>query len=265
MKVTLFLTIAISVCLLTFSAQAGVIVNTSLSLTQLQISPAFGSLQIQSPFAAGAFAQAQDSLGGFDQQFNSVNDTSTSAAALTALANANSAASMPALTLSSASAVNIGVDASASSSAQAALGPAFGTGQGLFQILDSSNPGPNPVGVTFKATLNINQFLQTNFQGLNAFSEVIFQLQLPDLPDQPLLFFDNPISIGPSSTSNFASSPTLTGTVTLETNTSYTLIAEVDSESSGLNEIPEPSLLLLDGFGAGIVGLFLVRRRQKSA
>jgi hypothetical protein len=264
MKATFFRTIAVSVCLLTVSAQAGVIVDTSLALTQLQIIPASGSLQIQSPFVAGAFAQAQDSLGGFDQQFNSVNDTSTSAAALAALANANSAASVAALTLNSASAVNIGVDASASSSAQAALGPAFGTGQGLFRILDGSS-GTNPVDVTFKATLNINQFLQTNFQGLNAFSEVIFQLQLADLPDQPLLFFDNPITIGPSSTSNFASSPTLTGTVTLETNTLYTLIAEVDSESSGLNEVPEPSLLLLDGLGAGMVGLFLVRRRYKRA
>ena len=264
MKLTHFRRLVISVCLLTVSARAGVIVNTSINLTQLQIIPASGSLQIQSPFVAGAIAQAQDSLGGFDQHSNSVNDTGTSAAALTALASANSAASVPALTLNSASGVNIGVDANASSSAQAALGPAFGTGQGLFEIVDTSTPGANPVDVTFSATLNINQFLQTNFQGLNAFSEVIFQLQLPDLSDV-VLFYDNPATIGPSSTSSNVSGPTLTGTVTLETNTSYTLIAEVDSESSGLNEVPEPSLMLLDGLGAGMVGLYLVRRIQKRA
>jgi hypothetical protein len=51
-----------------------IMVSTTINLTQLEISPEFGTLRILSPFAAGAFAQAQDSFGGPDQQFSSADD-----------------------------------------------------------------------------------------------------------------------------------------------------------------------------------------------
>jgi len=255
----------ISACLLAVTAHAGVLVTTSINLTHLQVAPGFGSFQVQPPFTAGANVQASDSLGGSSSQFNNVDDSSTSASAATALANASAAASVPALTANASSGVHIGLLASASSSAQGALGPAFGVGQGFFEIFDSLTPGANPVSVTFKATLNINQFLHTDAFGITASSETIFQLILPDLPNQPLLFFDNPMTIGSSNTASFASSPTLTGTVTLNTNTPYTLIAEVDSESSGLNSVPEPSLVLIDALGLVALCIFFRRRKQTAA
>jgi hypothetical protein len=261
MKKTICQTIAaVSACLLSVTAQAGVISSSMISLSQLQIVPATGTLQVQSPLTASAFGQAQDSLGGSDQHFNTVDDSATSASGNTALASGNGAASAPSRTASAASAVNISVDASASATGQGGLGPAFGSGSGMFQIQNATNTS---VSVAFSALLNINQFLQTDSQGVFAFSEVIFQLVLPDLPDQPLLFFDNPITIGPSATSSFTSSPTLTNTVTLQTNTLYTLIALVDAESSGLNSVPEPSLMLLDGLGAGILCAYFGRRRKR--
>jgi hypothetical protein len=99
------------------------------------------------------------------------------------LASANSSASVPSRTLTSFSGVGIpNITASASSSAQGALGPAFPTDpnpeQGLFEILDLSNTGQNPVNVNFSVTLHINQFLQTDSAGLSADSEVLFLLKL---------------------------------------------------------------------------------------
>lgn len=250
--------LAICLCLSPAPIQASVVVSTTLGLTQLQIivtGP--GSLQILSPFTAGAFAQAQDSLGGFAQQFNTIDDGAASAAAVTALANATGSASIPAATVGAFSGVNIGAAASASSTGQGALGPAFGLGQGLFEI---TSPANTSVTVTFDATLHVNQFLQTDANGVTASSEATFLLLLPDLPNQPLLFFDNPLTIGPSAVGSFSGNPSLTGSVTLQTNTQYTLIAEADSESSGLNTVPEPSTRSLLGPALAVLLAYGCRR-----
>jgi hypothetical protein len=261
-NIRILMSAGVCLCLCSLPARAGVLVATTINLTHLQINPASGTFQLVSPFNVGAFAQAQDSLGGFSQQFNSVDDGSTSAVASTSLASASGSASALSLMANSFSGVNIGTAAFASSVGQGALGPAFGTGQGFFEIFDGLNPTPTAVNVNFSATLSINQFLLTDASGVFASSETIFQLILPDLPNQPLLFFDNPITIGPSDSASFISNPTLTGSVTLQTNTQYTLIAEVDSESSGLNTVPEPSLILLDGLGAAMLCAWLRKRNR---
>jgi hypothetical protein len=61
------------------------IVNTSLSLTQLQILPASGTLDILSGFNTTAFTSVCDSLGGSAQQFDSEFDTTASASSATTL------------------------------------------------------------------------------------------------------------------------------------------------------------------------------------
>ena len=242
---------------------ANVVVSTTINLTQLTVAAGAGTFQVISPFNAGAFAQAQDSLGGFSQDFHTADDSATSASSTTALANGSGAASVPALTAGSHSGVNIlGVAASASSTGQGALGPAFGDGQGQFQILDANNPGQNPVSVSFSAMLSVNQMLQTDFNGVSASSEAIFLLLLPDLSDQPFLFFDNQISIGPSDMQAFSSSPTPSDSIMLMTNTTYTLIAEVDSESSGVNNVPEPAPAIVTGLG--IAALLVGWRRNRA-
>jgi len=227
------------------SARADVMVSTSLDLTAFQVVPTVGTFVIVSPFTASANAQAQDDVSAPDSQFTQVNDGSTSASAATAFANASASASaLTAITLaaSAASSVHIpGVPFFGSSTGQGGLGGDFG-GTGLFEILDSSNPTPSPVDVTFKATLSGTQSLSADGAGVFATSEIIFNLLLPDLGAVPI-FLDNPISIGPSSSLDSPYSNTLMGTVTMLTNTDYTLIAEVDAESSALNSVPEPSFL----------------------
>jgi len=232
-------------------------VATSLNLTQFQVTPTIGTFVTISPFTASANAQAQDDLSS-NSQFHQVNNASTSASAATAFASASASAAAGSLTAGSSSGVNLpGVPFFASSTGQGGLGGDFG-GTGLFEILDTSNPTPSPVDVTFKATLSGTQSLTTDGSGVSATSEIIFNLLLPDLGAVPISL-DNPLSIGPSSTLVSPYSNTLTGTVTMLTNTDYTLIAEVDAESSGLNSVPEPQFLT-----HAVVGFFaiLVVRRS---
>jgi hypothetical protein len=232
--------------------QADVIVSTSLSLAGLAITPASGSVQLQTPFSASAFAQAQDSLGGSSQQFNTINDGATSASASTSLGNANAAASVPGLTATASSGVNI-PEISASATATANGGP--GSLMGSFEIVGTSGP----VSVDFAASLSGNQSLLTDGGGESAKSEIAFSLLLPDVSSSPLLFYDNSLSIGPDS---FLISPygnTLSDSVVLQANTPYLLIGNVDSESSGLNVVPEPSLAVLTALA--LLTLWFARRR----
>lgn len=243
------------------SARADVVVSTSLDLTQFQVVPSVGTFLTISPFSASGNAQAQDDLSGADSQFNQVNDASTSASAATAMANASGGASAGSLTASSASGVSIlGVTSFASSTGQGGLGADF-QGTGSFEILDTSNPTPSSVSVTFSATLSGSQSLYTDGTGVFATSEIIYNLILPDLGAVPISL-DNPLSIGPSDYLLSPYSATLTGTVQMLTNTDYTFIDEADAESSGFSYVPEPSFLFQTE--VGIFAILFARRSWRN-
>src|SRR4051794_1060878 len=90
--------IRLSLILLPGLLQASAIVNSSLTLTQLQILPSSGTLHFLSPITATAFTEALTSLGELDQQFASVDNGDAIEASLTSLAAANAAASAMSLT-----------------------------------------------------------------------------------------------------------------------------------------------------------------------
>lgn len=238
-------------CCLSIPAQADVIVSTSLTLNGLTISPASGSLNIISPVTASAFATAQDSLGGFDQQFNTVNDSTTSATATTGLANASASASAPALTAGGNSAVNIPeITASASSGGNGGPGSLIGS----FEITGTIGT----VIVRLSAPITAHQSLLTNGGGVSATSSVTFDLLLPDISGSPELFYTNSPTIGPNSNVVSNYSNTLSTSVMLQADTPYQFIADVDAESSGLSIVPEPSL---DALTALVFAIVLVLRR----
>jgi hypothetical protein len=235
------------VCLGTTVAWADVIVNTKLGLTELQIVPTTGTLEILSPVTAFTFAQALDSLGGSDAQSNSVQDSGTSANAATTLASASGAASATALTGNVTANVNLpdNFDGFANSAGQSSL-------SGMFEINSTTT---NPVSVTFNAFLSVSQFMQTTGAGQSATSETIFTLLLPDLSPNPALGFDNPLAIGPDDVLSYDASPTLTTSMSLQPNTPYSFYAELDAESNGVSGVPEPSSvwLLFTAFGLAVV------------
>jgi hypothetical protein len=224
---------------------ATAIASTSLQMQSLTIAPASGTIMF-SP-TAQSFAQAQNSLGRLVQNFDSGVTASSSAAVI--WADANGSADSISQTASSSANVNIpNVSGAASSVGRGAL---FDT---AFSITGTSGP----VSVQFSATIPYSQSLMTDGFGVQATSEVIFALTVDD---SVVLFFDSPLSIGPSTSLAVSGSPTLTNSMTLTAGQTYDLYMEVDSESSGINTIPEPATLLLLLGGALVP---FVRRRLRS-
>jgi hypothetical protein len=261
----------ISVCLAGGVLQANVIVSTSLSLTQLSLTPQSGLLHFlpaqdnplsppectSAHLCATAFAQALDSLGGFDQHFKDADNSTANANALTALASAASTGSAPGMTASSVSGVTIlGFDASASSVGQGSPASLLGA----FQITGTSTATAINVSATFSST----QSLTTDFFGISASSETILTVQIGD--DFPV-FFDSPLSIGPNTTLILPVTQTLNGSTTalFQPNTSYSIFIQTDAESSGLNSpSPEPSSLYVLITVLGISSTIAVSRARRS-
>ena len=238
------------------AVRADVVIDSSLSLTQLQILPSAGSVQFFSPFNASAFAQVFDSLGGADQQFNSVDDGATSASASTTFAHATASASALSMTASTTAGVNI---PQITADAGTAPGSPYGLLQGLFEITGATGP----ISVQFKASLDVHQFLSTSGGGQLATSEAIFNLLLPDISGDPILFFDDLRSIGPNDSSASSSSATLSGFVMLQPDTPYYLIANTDPDVFGSSSVPEPSSFWLSLAVLGVGALSIERRERR--
>jgi hypothetical protein len=235
---TASLALCVGFCLCPSALQAGVIVASTLNLTQLQILPSSGTVQFLPPINASAFVQVFDNLGGFDQQFDSVDDGATNVSAATALAFASAAASAVSMTASTTAGLNI---PQITADAGTTPGSPYGLLQGLFQITGAGGP----VSVQLKALLDVHQSLATSGYGQSATSEAIFNLLLPDISGDPILFFDDLRSIGPNDSSSTSSSPTLSAFVTLQPGMPYYLIVNVDPDVSGSSTAPEPASLLL--------------------
>jgi hypothetical protein len=232
------------------SSRAAVIVNTSLSLDQLQFTPSSGTFQAMNAWTATAFAEALDSLGGFDQHFDSQSGGNASASAATSLASAGSSSSAPSSTAAASSGVSIPtLDASASGTARGRL-------EGAFEVTGTAGP----VTLHIAATLSGDQYLFTDPSGKFASSEMIFNFLMPG-ESSPTLSLDSLHTIGPDDTLHAPYSGTLSGDITIDPGTAYSFIAEVDAESHGIDSTPEPWTLsmILAGFA-----VIFARRRISS-
>lgn len=211
-------------------ATATAIANSSMQLQSLTITPASGSVMF-SP-TAQSFAQAQNSLGQLVSNFGSGASAISSATVI--WANADGAADSSSQTASSSASVDIfpNVTGAASSVGRGAL---FDT---AFSITGTSGP----VSVQFSAILPFAQSLMTDVYGVQATSEVIFDLTVNG---SGVLFLDSPLVIGSSTSVATSGSPTLTNSMILTAGQTYDLYVEVDAESSGINLTPEPATLSL--------------------
>ena len=229
---------------------SSVIVNTGLSLTELQISPATGTLDVLSPVTVSTYAEALDSSGGFDDSASNPANAADST-----LATASGAGSGSALTGSVTANINLpdSFNGFGSSTGQSSL-------SGSFQIISTSS---SPIDVTLSAALSGSQFLQTTGNGVLATSEIIFTLLLPDLSASPILALDNPLSIGPGSETNAPYSSTLTTSVSLSPNTDYSFVVSLDAESEGVSITPEPSSLSLVLTSVGLLAVLGRRLTSK--
>ena len=123
---------------------------SSLSVSSLTIMPSSGQVMYTDPWTATAFAQAQNSFGGFDQQFNS-DINQVTAHALVQFATGRALADPINLVLSSGAKVNIPVEP---------IGFVAASAQGTADIFNSTfmiTGGTGQVNVTFNAMLNYGQ------------------------------------------------------------------------------------------------------------
>jgi len=214
-------------------ATATAIANSSVQFESLTITPANGSVMF-SP-TARSFAQAQNSLG----QLISNSDTGTTASSSAAVTWANASGSADSISQTGSASANVNLPGSVT-------GAASSVGRGTLVDLSFSITGTTgPVSVQISLVLPYMLSLMTDASGLQASSEVIMDLTLND---NTVLFFDSLKTIGPGSSFATSGSPTITNSVTLMANQTYTLFLEGDAESSGINT-PEPAsfTLLLGG------------------
>jgi hypothetical protein len=259
--------------LLSAKVSATAIAESSISFSHLQILPTSGSVQILSPWAVESFAQAQNSLGEFDDddQIASPGGAAAADAAVTwAMGHGDgSATNPPDLDVAAAASSTVNLPGcepkAAQSQGRGSLGWADPLG-GVFANTFQITGGTGSVTVDFSAALAGNLHVFTDGCGLLARTEVIFGLQVFKLPtangpsDPLVLFSDRLLLIGPNDNANLPFADTLSQSALLDYDTPYGLFIEVDSESQAV--VPEPATATL--FLAG-VGLWPEFRRRKDS
>lgn len=230
---------------------ATAIANSSIDFANLEISPDSGTVVLLDLWTLAAFAEANNSLGEADADFDTaLSPAMANAAASVAFAaasgNATALGDPPdfEVTGSAASSVNIpGCD------------PAAAFAKGLGTLFNSFviTGGTGTVNVDFGVDISGALKVMTDDCGVKAETETIFSLELDG---NPILFRHDLLSIGPNSSQTLTFSERLATTVSLDFDTEHFLLLQLDSESSGL--VPEPPMIALLLVGLG--GLLLTGR-----
>ncbi len=210
--------------------------SSSISLTSLTITPTSGTVVFTDPWTSEAYAQAQNSFGGFDQDYNSGLGSKVTANAWVQFAAGRALADPVNLVLKAQSVVNI---------PQEPIGFVAASSQGTSDIYNSTfmiTGGTGQVNVNFDALFKYMQSVMTNINGINATSEVIFSLLVNGTP---VLFYDSPLAVGSNASMQIPlTSQELKNSMTLDFDEDYTIYIEMDAESSG-QSMPEPSTIAL--------------------
>ncbi|MDQ2694653.1 MAG: PEP-CTERM sorting domain-containing protein [Pseudomonadota bacterium] len=233
-------------------AAATAIANSSIAFGNLAITPASGFVQLPEPWTLQAFAQANNSLGENDSDFDPVFSPGAAGAAASvtwamAAATASAPGDPPDLNVngSANSSVNIpGCDPAA----------AFSRSRGTLSNFFTLAGGTGSVDVAFAVDVAGALEAMTDSCG-RAMTDTIFTLEIDG---GPVLFHQRQLVVGPNSSLMLPFSERLMDSVVLEFGVEYRLQLDVDSESAA-RTIPEPpaGALLLFGIGA------LVLRRNK--
>jgi hypothetical protein len=229
---------------------ATAIATGSIQVTKFAITPASGTVAFGTLWTAQSFAQAQNSLCACDSQFNSSLGGTAQADAMVMFAQAQALTDASTLTLTASDAVNITRGVMAANT----------VGQNnLFNTTFSITGGTGPVDVTFSALVKTAQSLFTDASGVFAMDDTSFQLTIDG---QTLLFMDTSNQIGPSSSVSASFSDTLSDTITLDFDQTYSLDAYAQDDPSGYT-LPEPasgSLFLMGGVLLGARRIFMTFR-----
>jgi hypothetical protein len=194
--------------------------NSTLSFTNISITPGAGMVDMLTNYSGAAYAQAtlnSDYETGTAPSASAVGDYSTASGSATSSAPGAQ---------SSAEASVTGVEAD-NASGQAWLTSSF-----------MITGGSGNVSVLFGAQLDGSLNVFTDANGQLAMAEGVFSLEING---NSALFTDQYLSIGPSSSQSEPLTGPLSGSMTLQYNTVYVLYVESDAEVS-VSSVPEPGV-----------------------
>ena len=222
--------------------------TSSIQVSNFTMTSSSGTIVFLDLWTAEAFAQAQNSLGGNNSQYNSSLGGLAQASASVQFASAQSSADALNMIQMGSAGVNIpeGLIAASAMSQET-----------LYNMFEITGAG-GPVNVTFGVMLNSMQSLFTDSSGLFASSEVAFTLSVDG---NVVLFSDIANQIGPNGswTNNF--SDELRNTISLNENQPYQITLFADPELSGGNAPEPPTIALaLAGAAVGFIRLILAKR-----
>jgi len=231
----------VSVC-----AKADIVINSSLSLTNFQILPTAGTVQIF-PSGLGVNGITGEIVGG-DSAGGSFNETGpVPLSAATAFTSATATGSFPPLRLASTSNVDLPPNqSSAGSDADAIF-------TGDFEVTGVSNP----VDVTFSASLNEKQFVSTlgRVQAAESRIEFLASVVIPSGIQVEVIDVVHDLVLPGGSSDSASLNSVVTGTLNVLPNVMYDFGASpyVVSTTSPQLAIPEPSFSVLVGSGLAML------------
>ncbi len=248
--------------LTTHRVYATAIAESDIAFSNLQINPEVGDVEFLFDWELEAFAEAQNSLGEFDQDFDfSFFGGMVQADAFVTWADGHGAAIAPAFP----DPPTLDVEGFAASHVDVpGCDPKWASSLGRGTLINEFiiTGGMGTVDVDFSVDIAGEMHVKTDECGVLAETEIIFAMELDG---DPILFFQDMLSIGPNSELQKSISLSLLAeNVSLEFDTPYFLLLEVDSESVGIVEpIPEPSTMVLTLVGLGALVGFAVKRRLR--
>jgi hypothetical protein len=238
-RLKLMATAMLVIAAASFPAQAQSSASGSLDLDSLTITPVSGTISGWTGWSLNALSTTLNSGGGFSQNFDFESSPTVTAttSALVAYASASTTATATSLD-------NSGISGNASGSI---LIPG-----GINESASVSGGNGNYGSLEASFTLSAAQAMQTDAGGQVLENELTLNL---NVDGTPVVFYDNPLTLGPSSTySSSLTDQPYDGTVALAAG-SHDLYIELDDEQQVLETVvPEPStcLLLLMTLGAGL-------------
>ncbi len=241
------------------STYADALAISTLNLGNLQITPTTGFVQFAGSWQADAFAQASNSLGELDVNFDSNTGGTATANAVVTFASAQGMANASGLVIACAANVNIPgcLPRSASSIGRGSLANSF-----------TITGGTGAVDVNISAMLDGMQHVLTDICGELAESEVIFTLEVADSFGNTVfsLSFNSLLTIGRSAEIQSMISQAVANTAHLQFDTEYSIFIETDTESRGITSpVPEPSTMVLLLSGLSLIAGFVRKRTTVTA
>lgn len=251
MRVIQVLASVFSAGLLVVSAniQATAIANSTLSFSDLTITPDFGTVELLIDWEIEAFAEAKNSLGEIGHGFDSsLFGGSVAADAAVTWASGHGDVSAP-----TSFPPDFGVSGTASSSVNLPGCKKWANSLGRGTLVNgfSIGGGIGPVNVDFSASLDGMLEVWTDECAIFAQTEVIFHFEIFEMlppsggnaQDQIIWSYRDSLKVGPNAHEDLVVSESLSASRLLDFNTDYFFVMEVDSESSAF--VPEPPIMAL--------------------